>query len=151
MSDAQPAHAGPPDLKARGVLVLRREPETSFLLMRKPGRWDVPKGHLDAGETDVQCALRELAEETGISADDLELDERFCFRTQYLVRNRRIPDRDALKELLLYLGWLKHDVPIRLTEHVAYEWRRWDPPHRIQEETIDPLLAEVAEHLRRSE
>lgn len=36
--------------------------------------WDLPKGHVDEGETELQCTLRELYEETGISADDIEID-----------------------------------------------------------------------------
>lgn len=36
--------------------------------------WDIPKGRRDEGETDVDAAVRELSEETGlsVSADDLE-------------------------------------------------------------------------------
>ena len=30
--------------------------------------WSLPKGHIEAGETDVQTALRELFEETGLTA-----------------------------------------------------------------------------------
>jgi 8-oxo-dGTP pyrophosphatase MutT (NUDIX family) len=50
-----------------GFLILRGQPVDSFLLMKHPRRWDLPKGHLDEGETELQCALRELQEETGIS------------------------------------------------------------------------------------
>lgn len=138
-----------PELRACGFAVMRREPELSFLLVRKPGRWDVPKGHVDPGETDLVCALRELAEETGISADDIEFDETFRFEIRYLVRSRRSNNQDATKIVVLFLGWLKHHVEIRLTEHRRYEWFPWKPPHRIQSQTIDPLLKHIAKHLSR--
>ena len=32
------------------------------------GNWDIPKGHIEQGELEVDCALRELQEETGIIA-----------------------------------------------------------------------------------
>lgn len=38
------------------------------LMMRRNGRWDLPKGHLEAGESLEACAEREIAEETGIEA-----------------------------------------------------------------------------------
>jgi len=134
-----------PEVRSCGVVVFKREP-LSFLLMRHPTRWDLPKGHVDPGETDVECALRELEEETGIGADDIELDEGFCFEHNYAVQDRRHPKQTSKKTLLIYLGWLKRDVEITPTEHPGYEWFPWNPPHSIQPATIDPLLAEVAEY-----
>ena len=40
-----------------------------LLLRRRCGDWVFPKGHIDEGETAVQAALREIAEEAGVSAD----------------------------------------------------------------------------------
>ncbi|MBR4739094.1 MAG: NUDIX domain-containing protein [Bacteroidales bacterium] len=37
-----------------------------MLLIRRNGRWDLPKGKVEAGETLLQAALRETKEETGI-------------------------------------------------------------------------------------
>lgn len=36
------------------------------LMIYRNQRWDLPKGHVDAGESDEECATREIAEETGV-------------------------------------------------------------------------------------
>ena len=36
------------------------------LMIFRNGRWDLPKGHLEKGETIGECALREVTEECGI-------------------------------------------------------------------------------------
>jgi 8-oxo-dGTP pyrophosphatase MutT (NUDIX family) len=42
--------------------------ELLVLLIRDPyANWGLPKGHVEAGETPVQAALREVAEETGLT------------------------------------------------------------------------------------
>ena len=61
-------------VKSCGFLVIRNDPNPSFLLMRHADRWDLPKGHVDPGESNKECALRELEEETGITVDDIEVD-----------------------------------------------------------------------------
>ena len=40
-----------------------------WLLMRRNGRWDLPKGHIEAGEDAATAAVREIAEETGVAAE----------------------------------------------------------------------------------
>jgi 8-oxo-dGTP pyrophosphatase MutT (NUDIX family) len=37
-----------------------------LLMILREGVWDLPKGHLDEGESLEECALREVEEETGI-------------------------------------------------------------------------------------
>ena len=130
-----------------GVLIMRREPETSFLLMRHADRWVLPKGHVDSGESDLQCALRELNEETGIMESDIELDPQFQFLTRYEIRDPKDKGRTISKSLRIFLGWLKREVEIKPSEHLGFEWFKWNPPHRIQNFTIDPLLAALADHL----
>lgn len=50
-----------------GVLVFR--PHRMSILLVQPragGRWGIPKGHIESGESREECARREVAEETGI-------------------------------------------------------------------------------------
>ena len=134
------------EIKACGVLVVRGDPVESFLLMKHHNRWDLPKGHLDGNESEVACALRELWEETGITAEDIELIPGFRFTTVYDVQSKRFRER-CRKTLVIFLGRLKRDVKIQPTEHLDFQWFPWRPPHRIQKQTIDPLLAAAEEFL----
>ena len=132
--------------KSCGFLIVRGQPIEQFLLMRHADRWDLPKGHVDPGETETACALRELAEETGILPAYIEIDPTFRFETQYPVRSKR-DGRLYDKSLVIFLARLIRDVPIACTEHPGYQWFDWRPSHRIQAWTIDPLLAALEQHL----
>ncbi len=41
------------------------------LMISRRGRWDLPKGHWEEGESIEECALREVAEETGVVASEI--------------------------------------------------------------------------------
>ena len=136
-----------PKVRSCGIFIWRQKKKhREFLLMEHPKRWDLPKGHVDPGETDLQCALRETVEETAITADDIRLDENFLFVHEYEVSLKRFNGEPADKTLVIYLAELIHKVKIQLTEHDSYKWVKWDPPHKIQKKTIDPLLAQIAEY-----
>lgn len=51
-------------IQAAGGLVLNEKKE--LLMIFRRGKWDLPKGKLDKGETLEECAVREVEEETGL-------------------------------------------------------------------------------------
>jgi 8-oxo-dGTP pyrophosphatase MutT (NUDIX family) len=51
-------------IEAAGGLV--GHPSGKYLFIMRYGRWDLPKGHIEEGETPEQCALREVSEECNI-------------------------------------------------------------------------------------
>lgn len=70
-------------VKAGGGLVINENKEILFMFRR--GKWDLPKGKLDPGESLESCAQREVKEETGIN--HLELI-RFLLVTQHEYEER---------------------------------------------------------------
>ena len=59
-------------VRAAGALLWREGPtglEIAIVHRPKYDDWSLPKGKLDAGETDLEAALREVAEETGHRGD----------------------------------------------------------------------------------
>lgn len=136
------------EIKACGVLCFRQKPDLSFLLLRQPRRWDVPKGHCRKIEDERACAVRETVEETGIAAAHIRLDDTFRFVTQNPVRPRYLKGGVANKTYVIFLGYVPDDVVVRVSEHERFEWFRWNPPHHIQRWLIDPLLTEVERHFQ---
>ncbi|SDH14360.1 NUDIX hydrolase [Chitinophaga filiformis] len=68
-------------LVAAGGLITNAEEEV--LLMFRRGKWDLPKGKREKGETLEIAAVREVAEETGLRSIELEhkIGETFHFYT----------------------------------------------------------------------
>ena len=135
-------------VRAAGILLTTRSSPPQFLLMRHSNRWDLPKGHCEPGESFVETALRETHEETGIESSRIELDPDFYFDLTYPVQYKRWGNEVFTKTVRYFLGRLNERPTLTLTEHDSAEWFDWNPPHQIQTQTIDPLLAAVAKHLR---
>lgn len=133
--------------RACGFLIVRGNPIAEFLLMVHPDRLDLPKGHVNKGETDMECALRELREETGIRRSDIKIDADFHFEIKYEVRSKHTNFEPRKKTVVIFLAELIRDVEIELTEHDGFEWHAWNPPHQIQKNTIDSLLDHLEKHL----
>lgn len=143
-------------VKAAGVLLMTETPlkkkaiPGQFLLMRHKDRWDLPKGHCDGNETYLETAHREMEEETGIKPSKCRFDPGFKWDIEYEVSYKRYPGQVFQKKIRYFLAWLPKVGKIEVTEHEGFEWMRWNPPHKIQPKTIDPLLAAVDDYIKTS-
>ncbi len=83
-------------MDAAGGLVERKS-DGKFLFIFRRGRWDLPKGKVDEGETIPEAALREVREETDLH--DVELGPQLAVtRHTYKLKSQRI---------LKYTYWFK--------------------------------------------
>ena len=84
--------------KSCGAIVFYLNGEKEQVLLIKhanSGHWSFPKGHVEAGETEVETAMREIKEETGVSAD---IDTRFREVVTYS------PKKDVLKDVVYFFA-----------------------------------------------
>lgn len=90
-----------------------------FLLLRHRhgGQWSFPKGHVEAGETEVQTALREVLEETGLT---INLMDEFRHSVNYF------PKPGVRKQVVYFLAETVNDKFIRQESEISEI--RWMKP-----------------------
>ena len=86
-------------VKSCGLVAYKQiENENYYLIIKSPsGDVGFPKGHMESGESELETAIRELKEETGISVNVIP-----GFRRQIEYELRRIPD--TVKQSVYFLG-----------------------------------------------
>ena len=90
--------------KSCGALVFRlpedvaspAPPDILLIRHRKGGHWSFPKGHVEAGESERQTALREVREETGLR---IKLVSGFRHSVEYA------PKPGVQKQVVYFLGY----------------------------------------------
>jgi bis(5'-nucleosidyl)-tetraphosphatase len=119
--------------KSAGAVIFRKEPFDAaqgkgniyYLLLHYPATshrtskdyWDLPKGHIEKGEKELDAVRREVAEETGLT--DIEFVEGFKEWIKYFFQ---WGSKNILKFVTFYLAETKtKDVKIS-GEHIGYEW-----------------------------
>lgn len=88
--------------KSCGAIVYRKfHGNTEILLIKhvNSGHWSFPKGHMEAGETETQTAVREIHEETSI---DVLLDPTFRETVSYF------PKKDTQKTVVYFIAKAKN-------------------------------------------
>jgi 8-oxo-dGTP pyrophosphatase MutT (NUDIX family) len=75
--------------------------------------WSLPKGHIEMGESEEQTSLRELWEETGLTA---KLDTSRTAAIAYPISGF------ARKEVVFYLGEVTGDPKVREGEIDSFKW-----------------------------
>lgn len=91
---------------AGGGIVLNEHNEVLMIFRR--GKWDLPKGKLENGETIEQCALREVKEETGLK--DIDMGKLIGI-THHEYFDEKFTKRAVLKETYWFMMHVKN-VPL---------------------------------------
>ncbi|MEM7199078.1 MAG: RNA pyrophosphohydrolase [Planctomycetota bacterium] len=92
-----------------------------------PGAWQLPQGGLEVGETPADAALRELHEETGIAASEVEpiaeLEEWLAYELPLSLRRPHVGRGQVQRWFLL--RWTGADGEIDLAAASDQEFRAW--------------------------
>ncbi|RKY23766.1 MAG: diadenosine tetraphosphate hydrolase [Planctomycetota bacterium] len=110
-------------IKSYGIIVFRREGgEILFLLLKnaKWGHWDFPKGHPDAGEDELEAALRETREESGLTNLNVIPGFRESIRYHVDIKGER-PEK-GMKEAVYFLAESPTDAVALSHEHTDHRW-----------------------------
>ena len=85
--------------KSCGCIIVKNK---KVLLVYEKNRnfWGFPKGHMEAGETEVETALREVKEEVGL---DVEIDKERRYTLNYVIRD------EIDKTTVLYIAKAKNE------------------------------------------
>ncbi|MEZ4999770.1 MAG: NUDIX domain-containing protein [Bacteroidales bacterium] len=108
-------------LEAAGGLV--KDNQNRLLFIHRFGKWDIPKGHIEKGESAPDCALREVKEESGIKADRIvhrlkdthhiyPYNDSFCLKTTswfYMTYSGDPSTRPQLSEGITRAEWIDED------------------------------------------
>ena len=130
--------------KSCGALVFRRfHGNTELLLIKHAngGHWSFPKGHVESGETDVETALREIKEETGI---DVIIDPSFREVISYS------PKKDTQKDVIYFIARAQnYDYTPQEEEIAQIKWVEINRAHTILTYDNDKQLVNKAKQVIR--
>lgn len=106
--------------RAAGFVLFRTtHQQRQYLLLRHNdgGHWAFPKGRLEPNEEEVEAALREIFEETGMS--QLSPVPGFCETSSYTVRRN---GQEKAKTVTYFLAEVREGHVVLSAEHTDYQW-----------------------------
>ena len=127
-----------PQEKSAGAIIFRLEDEQpKYLLLHYPSStqtkkeyWDLPKGHVEAGETEEETVRREVQEETGLA--DINVYDGFRETIHYWFRFEK---KTISKTVIFYLAQTSQQEVEISSEHIGYQWLSYE--EALQELTYE--------------
>lgn len=113
--------------------VLTRDEGRLFLVLERPGRSEVrlPKGHVEAGETVAQAAVREVQEETGYADVVIAADLGSVTHTFYSAARDTEVTRTEAYFLMRLTGETHYAGPQYAHENFRRRWIDRDEAERV--------------------
>ncbi|MBS1211356.1 MAG: hypothetical protein H6R19_3754 [Proteobacteria bacterium] len=138
MSEQAPTDFRPSAFSA-GVVVARRDHGGWLLLVLRSYRnWDFPKGMVEPGETPLDAAIRETAEEAAVSELDFHWGEGYCETAPY--RHGKVA-RYYLAETTQTRITLPVSQELGRPEHDEWRWVDFDEAERLLPPRLQHILA----------
>lgn len=109
----------------------------------RPGAWQMPQGGIDAGETPEDAAVRELEEEIGVSARDVEILSRtedwILYDLPDQLKGKMWGGKYAgQKQIWFKMKLLAGDDAINIhTAHPEFGQWKWSSPADVLAEIVD--------------
>ncbi|MDG1332247.1 MAG: NUDIX domain-containing protein [Crocinitomicaceae bacterium] len=131
-------------IKAAGGLVQRKE---LFLMIKRKGLWDIPKGKIDKKEAKEDAAIREVAEECGIDGHKITEPLVVTYHTM------KFKGRWALKRTDWYM--MKYKGPSAVTPQIKegitkVKWMKEDHMLAIRGRTYGSINEVLDAYVRHS-
>lgn len=127
-----------------GIILFRTiNKQREYLVLHYPhGHWDLVKGKIEKGESKEQAAMRELKEETGLTAT---LRDDFLEQYHYFFKQ----DGNLIKKTVYYfIGQTTEDNVILSEEHIGYAWLPFDQAmDRLTFDNTQQVLAKADKFL----
>jgi 8-oxo-dGTP pyrophosphatase MutT (NUDIX family) len=106
-----------PKIEAAGGLV--KKEGNQLLFIYRYGKWDLPKGKMEAGERPPETAIREVMEETGVSGLEITKELSPTFHTY------RLDGKRVIKKTSWYEMTFKDDskiLPQKIEDITVVKW-----------------------------
>jgi 8-oxo-dGTP pyrophosphatase MutT (NUDIX family) len=130
--------------KSCGAVIYRkrfRKAQFLVVLHEKGRHWGFPKGHAEAGEAELETAVREIREETGLTVR---------FREDFYERVYFLTPKERRKEVVFFLSRVKgRYVNVDPAEIREFHWLPyWDTRERLTYENSKLVLDKAYDYLK---
>ena len=138
-----------------GIILFRRTPKIKYLLLYRKAHevngvkyseaWVFPRGNIEANETELEAALRELKEETGFA--EVTIIPGFKEKISWFYRKA---GKNIYKEVVYFLGETKQEKVKLSYEHDGYAWLSYEEAlAKLKFKNVKDVLKKANEYLEK--